>query len=192
MSRAPKAVHSRAPPRLRRLLLRVLLGTLVLALASAAGAWLWLQRTVTPVSGRLAVAGLDGAVEIVMRPDAIPHVFAGSKEDLYSALGLLHAQHRLWQMELMRRAGQGRLSEIFGASTLDRDKLIRTLDLYGHAERSGSVPRRARRSTPMRAASMPGWRGLRALRSHGSRRSSTSPGTRPSRGGRPTASSFSR
>ncbi len=48
----------------------------------------------------------------------------------------MHAQDRLWQMELQRRTGQGRLSEIFGERTFRTDVFLRTLDLYGHAERS--------------------------------------------------------
>jgi penicillin amidase len=57
-------------------------------------------------------------------------------DDLFAALGFLHAQDRLWQMEMLRRAGQGRLSEIFGERTFFSDVFLRTLDLYGHAERS--------------------------------------------------------
>ena len=60
-------------------------------------------------------------------------------DDLFCALGFLHAQDRLWQMELTRRAGQGRLSEIFGDRTFSTDVFLRTLDLYGHAERSQAV-----------------------------------------------------
>src|SRR5262249_43561058 len=50
--------------------------------------------------------------------------------------GFVHAQDRLWQMELQRRTGQGRLSELFGERTFTTDVFLRTLDLYGHAERS--------------------------------------------------------
>ena len=59
----------------------------------------------------------------------------------------MHAQDRLWQMELLRRAGQGRLSEIFGERTFATDVFLRTLDLYGHAERSlAALPPEARRT----------------------------------------------
>ena len=79
-------------------------------------------------------------------------------DDLFCALGFLHAQDRLWQMELTRRTGQGRLSEIFGERTFTTDVFLRTLDLYGHAERSlAALPPRKRAATsrPTRAASTP-------------------------------------
>ena len=68
--------------------------------------------------------------------EGVPHIFAKSIDDLYMALGFVHAQDRLWQMELQRRTGQGRLSEIFGERTFNTDVFLRTLDLYGHSERS--------------------------------------------------------
>jgi penicillin amidase len=107
-----------------------------LALVAAGGGILLLFNTVARPSGALAVAGLGAAAEIVRDGESVPHIFAGSREDLVFALGFVHAQDRLWQMELLRRAGQGRLSEIFGERTYPLDVLLRTLDLYGHAERS--------------------------------------------------------
>ena len=68
-------------------------------------------------------------VEIVRDQWGIPHVFAGSLADASFALGFVHAQDRLWQMELMRRAGEGRLSEVVGPATLAYDRLFRTVGL---------------------------------------------------------------
>ena len=106
-------------------------------------------------SGSLAIAGLSAPVEVVRDSEGVPHIFAKSMEDLLGALGFLHAQDRLWQMELTRRTGQGRLSEIFGERTFTTDVFLRTLDLYGHAERS------LRRAA---AGGAPQPRGLRARR----------------------------
>jgi penicillin amidase len=72
---------------------------------------------------------------VVRDKEGVPHIFAKTTDDLYLALGFVHAQDRLWQMELQRRTGQGRLSEIFGERTFTTDVFLRTLDLYGHAER---------------------------------------------------------
>jgi penicillin amidase len=78
---------------------------------------------------------------LVRDREGVPHIFAKSTDDLYMALGFVHAQDRLWQMELQRRTGQGRLSEIFGERTLGADVFLRTLDLYGYAEHSlASLP----------------------------------------------------
>jgi penicillin G amidase len=126
-----------------RRLLRWIAGLVALAILLAVIAvgvgYALLRNTVPSASGSLAIAGLSAPVEVVRDREGVPHVFAKSMEDLFCALGFLHAQDRLWQMELARRAGQGRLSEIFGERTFTMDVFLRTLDLYGHAERSFGV-----------------------------------------------------
>ena len=112
-------------------------GVIVLLLILAAGTGYGLLRNTVPAaSGSLVIAALSETVEVVRDREAVPHIFAKTTDDLYVALGFIHAQDRLWQMELQRRTGQGRLSEIFGERTFGTDVFIRTLDLYGHAERS--------------------------------------------------------
>lgn len=95
-----------------------------------------LRNTVPSASGTISIAGLNAPVEVIRDREGVPHIFAETLADLVAALGFAHAQDRLWQMELVRRAGQGRLSEIFGERTLASDIFLRTLDLSGHAERS--------------------------------------------------------
>ena len=126
-----------------------------LALLTAAGGYILLRNTVPSASGALAIAGLSAPVEVVRDREGVPHVFAKSMEDMLCALGFLHAQDRLWQMELTRRTGQGRLSELFGERTFTTDVFLRTLDLYGYAERSLAA-------LPPAGARQP--RGLRARR----------------------------
>lgn len=111
-------------------------GALALALLAAAAGYAILRNTVPSASGALALSGLSAPVEVIRDREGVPHVFAKSMLDLFAALGFLHAQDRLWQMELTRRASQGRLSEMFGERTYGMDVFLRTLDLYGHAERS--------------------------------------------------------
>lgn len=120
----------------------------VLLIAAAAGlGYIVLRNTVPSPSGSLAVAGLSAPVEAVRDKEGVPHLFAAGMEDLLCALGFVHAQDRLWQMELTRRSAQGRLSEIFGERTFATDVFLRTLDLYGHAERSiAALPEQARRN----------------------------------------------
>jgi penicillin amidase len=113
------------------------IGAIVLLLLVAAGtAYGLLRNTVPAASGSAVIAALSDTVEVVRDREAVPHIFAKTTDDLYVALGFVHAQDRLWQMELQRRTGQGRLSEIFGERTFGTDVFIQTLDLYGHAERS--------------------------------------------------------
>ncbi|MBN1223853.1 MAG: penicillin acylase family protein [Candidatus Aminicenantes bacterium] len=90
-----------------------------------------------PVAGdRISVKGIGGKVEILTDRWGIPHVFAQNEEDLFFACGFLHAKERMWQMELQRRAGSGRLSEILGKEALDRDRFLRNLGLKEAALRS--------------------------------------------------------
>lgn len=85
------------------------------------------------------VKGLTAPARIARDEYAIPHISAASYQDAVFALGYAHAQDRLWQMEVSRRAIGGRLSELFGSSTQDIDVMMRTLGLYRAAE--AALPR---------------------------------------------------
>ena len=87
------------------------------------------------VDGTLVVAGLQNRVTIQRDEFGIPHIFAANEHDLFFAQGYVHAQDRLWQMDVARRAGEGRLSEVFGSSTLKFDKLFRTVGMKRIAEK---------------------------------------------------------
>jgi penicillin amidase len=118
------------------LLAVVVAALLGLPLAAAAGIYALGHATVAPLSGALPIPSLAAPVDIIRDQEGVPHILGATLEDLYTGLGMAHAQDRLWQMELMRRAAQGRLSEIFGERTINTDIFMRTLDLYGHAERA--------------------------------------------------------
>ncbi len=79
--------------------------------------------------GKVSLKGLKAEVEIIRDSWGVPHIFAQNEEDLFFACGYVHAQDRMWQMELSRRAGFGRLSEIFGERTLERDRYLRAIGL---------------------------------------------------------------
>ncbi|HEY7214633.1 MAG TPA: penicillin acylase family protein [Thermoanaerobaculia bacterium] len=90
----------------------------------------WLVRRAWPeVDGRLAVAGLSAPVEIVRVEPGVPHIYARNAHDLFFAQGYVHAQDRLWQMELNRNLGAGRLAALFGEGGLEIDKIMRVLGL---------------------------------------------------------------
>jgi penicillin amidase len=120
---------------MRRVLLISLAIVAGLVVVSAAAAFVYLRRSLPAVNGTIVVAGVSAPVEIVRDADAIPHIFAATKRDGLYALGYVHAQDRLWQMEFQRRVGFGRLSEIFGAATLPQDRFLRTVG-YGRAART--------------------------------------------------------
>ena len=116
--------------RLFRWTFRLTVGALLLA-AAAAGLVLWLAgRSVPDYDDALTVAGIAAPVEIVRNTHDVPHIFGQSDADVFFGLGYAHAQDRLWQMTLMRRTAQGRLSELFGSATLRTDELVRRLGLY--------------------------------------------------------------
>jgi penicillin G amidase len=71
----------------------------------------------------------DGVVEIYRDDYGVPQIIAETERDAFFAAGVVHAQDRLWQMELARRAGEGRLSEIMGSGAVKYDKLFRSLNL---------------------------------------------------------------
>lgn len=85
------------------------------------------RRPFPQTDGTLTVPGVKDDVHIYRDSYGIPHIYANSMEDLFFAQGFVHAQDRFWQMEWWRHIGQGRLSEIAGAGTLDNDKFIRTM-----------------------------------------------------------------
>ena len=103
----------------------------VLAGSIAATSSLW-KRPLPKTNGRIRIGALDDSVEVVRDLWGVPHVFAHSLSDLFTAQGLVHAQDRLWQMELSRRIATGTLSEVFGVRTLETDKFLRTVG-FGRA-----------------------------------------------------------
>lgn len=86
------------------------------------------------VDGGITVEGLESEVAIGRDDNGIPHLQAKNRHDLFFAQGFVHAQDRLWQMELNRRVASGRLSEMLGPVALETDRLIRTLGFHRLAE----------------------------------------------------------
>lgn len=111
-------------------------GLLALLLVTVVGTFLWLRTSLPQLEGEAVLAGLEAEVTVSRDSDGIVRIQAGSDLDAYRALGYLHAQDRLWQMDFMRRSGAGRLSEVVGAPTIRIDKIMRTLGLYGVAAAS--------------------------------------------------------
>lgn len=91
------------------------------------------------MSGSLDLTALQDSVEVHFDEFGIPHIFARNEIDAYYALGYLHAQERLFQMEMMRRLAAGRLAEILGASMTATDRFFRTLGLAEAARKSAQT-----------------------------------------------------
>lgn len=110
-------------------------GVIALAVVILLG-WLWLSayRALPDHDGFIVAKGVSAPVTIVRDAAGIPMITAATEGDAYFALGYVHAQDRLFQMELMRRQGQGRLSEMIGSAGLSPDRMMRTLGVYRRAE----------------------------------------------------------
>jgi len=108
-----------------------------LLLALIAGVW-WLYliaRSPLPqLDGSVAVPGISSKVRVVRDEHGVPTIEAATLEDLFFAQGYVTAQDRLWQMEMMRRAAAGELSEVIGESTVKMDREQRILGLRIAAE----------------------------------------------------------
>ncbi len=133
-------------------LLRIAGGMLVLAVLGVLLVYFLASRSLPEYDKTLAAGGITAPVEIVRDNANVPHIFAQTDDDAFFALGYAHAQDRLWQMVTLRRTAQGRLSEVFGASTVSVDKLLRRFDFYTLAVQS-TRHQDARTSAALRAYS---------------------------------------
>ena len=99
-------------------------------------AWLY-SRTLYPTyEGELSLENLSENVIVHFDQNGVPHINAQTQKDAYTALGYVHAQDRLWQMELIRRIAPGRLSEIFGDKLVETDVFFAGLGLVEDANES--------------------------------------------------------
>ena len=103
----------------------VVLGGIALAVA-----YFYFRRSLPKLSGAISLPGLEDAVEIIRDVDAVPHIYAKHKKDAYFALGYVHAQDRLWQMEFQRRFASGQIAEILGSRAVPLDRIVRTIGMH--------------------------------------------------------------
>ena len=117
-----------------KILKKVIIALFLLLLVGAAVVFIYLQSLTPDYSRELKLAGLKAPVEVLYDNYAIPHIYAQDEEDLFYAFGYVHAQDRLFQMEVLRRLADGRLSELFGEKALESDKFFRMLSFREHAK----------------------------------------------------------
>jgi len=137
-----------------RIIGRLLLGVLIIAVVLSAGGIAYFQgylpNMVAPesfpqVSGELHFQGLEAPVDIYRDNLGVPHIYASTLHDEFFAEGYVHAQDRFWQMDTWRHIGSGTLSEMFGEGQVPTDKFLRTLGWRQIAQEEwdglGSEPR---------------------------------------------------
>lgn len=118
-------------------IIKIILKLLVLfLLVLFIGILLYWNHLKPTYKGKLKLNDLQNQVEVYYDDLGVPHIYAENQEDAYVTLGYVHAQDRLWQMELMRRIAAGRLSEILGKKMLKTDKFFLSLGITEAAEKT--------------------------------------------------------
>lgn len=102
------------------------------------GAWTMAADAVVS-DQTLHLSGLQKPVRVTLEKDGTAHVVAQTDHDLFLAVGYVHAKFRLFQMDLLRRQGEGRLAEVFGKAAVDSDKFELQLGLLRTAQREWSA-----------------------------------------------------
>ena len=105
----------------------IFLGLVTFVVVAFIGAYGYLKATLPDYDGEITLSGITGEVQIIRDSYGMPHIYAENDKDAYFALGYSMAQDRLFQMDMVRRAIRGRLSEILGAELVPVDKLFRTI-----------------------------------------------------------------
>lgn len=106
----------------------------IILIAISVGLWLFLNSKKPDHSGTLILPELKDKVEVLFDNHGVPHIYAENEEDAYQALGYVHAQDRLFQMEIMRRVGGGRLAEILGVDLIAADRFFKTIGIDDAAD----------------------------------------------------------
>lgn len=117
-----------------KLIKRIVIAFALLGVLIVISIYGYLQTTKPTRNGTLTVPGLQADVEVIYDKWGIPHIYAQQEEDAYYALGYVHAQDRLFQMEMLRRAASGRLAEVLGPELVEVDKFFRTLGINHFAK----------------------------------------------------------
>lgn len=107
----------------------------VVVAMAAAGAYWYVHGKLPQREGEVAITGLSAPVSVRYDERGVPHLQAQNEPDLYRALGYVHAQDRLFQMELVRRLARGELAEVLGSKLVPTDTLFRSLRIREQAAR---------------------------------------------------------
>lgn len=116
------------------------LGTLlILIIVVVLLSYFMLRKSLPDYDGSIAVEGISSEARVLRDSFAVPMIIAQNDEDAAYTLGYVHAQDRLFQMDIARRAGEGRLSEILGSKTIPFDRMFRTIGVYKNVKENYSL-----------------------------------------------------
>ncbi len=140
--------------------------TLLIAACAIYGYWHYNSLKPT-YEGTLTLAGLTEDVEVYVDDYGIPHIYAQNETDAQFALGYMHAQDRLWQIELLRRVGSGRLAEILGEPVVKTDKFFRTINSLETAKKATKGFEAIPANDPMKKAALAYYAGINSFIKNG-------------------------
>ena len=119
--------------------LRVAIAIILLFAIIIISSYFLVIRSIPDYNANYELKGLRNELLIIRDSSNVPHIISENDNDAFFGLGFVHAQDRLWQMALLRRESQGKLSEMFGKDTLESDILLRELGIYLNAKKSIEV-----------------------------------------------------
>jgi len=143
-----------------KILKTLLIGILLLGLLIGGGTYYYLHSIQPNYTGEINLAGLQEKVEVYYDEYGIPHIYAQNGTDAHFALGYVHAQDRLWQMELMRRLGKGRLAEILGTELVKTDRFFRTIGTGVKAKKDAALFAALPEDDPIKQATLAYYKGV--------------------------------
>ncbi len=114
-------------------ILLVILSLIVIMVLALVGYGYYLKPT---YEGEQELKNMQKETTVYFDDFGVPHIYANSQKDAMTALGYVHAQDRLWQMELMRRIAPGRLSAMFGSKVLKTDTFFAGLGINENSEKA--------------------------------------------------------
>jgi len=134
---------------------KILLFAFILLLIIPIGVWFWLKSAHSPeYEGSKQLVGLQQEATVIFDSHGVPHIIAQSGNDAYITLGYVHAQDRIFQMDLMRRVGGGRLAALLGKDLVKVDQFFRVLGLADHAKWSAAEAENAGQNSEWLALTM--------------------------------------
>lgn len=131
---------------------KIFIALIILFIIVVGSVFIFLQTTKPVYDGAIELKELSSEAKVYFDDFGIPHIYAANEEDLFAALGYVHAQDRLFQMELVKRVADGRLSEVLGSKLIDADKFFRMLGVPQHATNSAELFFRNKEAPAYKAA----------------------------------------
>ncbi len=146
-----------------KLLKRIALGLLFLLTIFFIAAYLFLQSKKPTLEGSLTLEGIEKEVDVFFDEFGIPHIYAESEADAHFAMGYVHAQDRLFQMEILRRLGKGQLAEILGTDLAKTDRFFRTIGVWESAKEAADFFMERPDDDPIRRAAEAYYKGVNSF-----------------------------